>query len=228
MNAYLEHFLELFFPRLCIICEEKLLTQERFICLRCQLHLPRTDFYLPGETSLEQLFYGRVPVEKACAYFEFKKGSDYRNILHQLKYRGQKEIGEFFGERFAAELMLSGLFPTPDYLCPVPLHRRKERKRGFNQSYHIAVGLSRQLHVPVLADNLRRIADTASQTRKSRYERWENVENMFEVIDPGLFDGKHLALVDDVVTTGATLESCAAAILSCCDAKISILTLAMA
>ncbi len=228
MNAYLEHFLELFFPRLCIICEEKLLTQERFICLRCQLHLPRTDFYLPGETSLEQLFYGRVPVEKACAYFEFKKGSDYRNILHQLKYRGQKEIGEFFGERFGAELMVSGLFCTPDYLCPVPLHRRKERKRGFNQSYHIAVGLSRQLHVPVLAGNLRRIADTASQTRKSRYERWENVENMFEVIDPGLFDGKHLVLVDDVVTTGATLESCAAAVLSCCDAKISILTLAMA
>ncbi len=228
MNAYLEHFLELFFPRLCIICEEKLLTQERFICLRCQLHLPRTDFYLPGETSLEQLFYGRVPVEKACAYFEFKKGSDYRNILHQLKYRGHKEIGEFFGERFAAELMLSGLFVLPDYLCPVPLHPRKERKRGFNQSYHIALGLSRQLNVPVLNHNLRRIADTTSQTRKSRYERWENVENMFEVIDPGLFDGKHLALVDDVVTTGATLESCAAAILSCCDAKISILTLAMA
>ena len=228
MNACLEHFLELFFPRLCLICGEKLLAQERFVCLRCQLHLPRTDFYLAGETSLEQLFYGRIPVEKACAYFEFKKGSNYQNILHQLKYRGQKEIGEFFGERFAAELMLSGLFPLPDYLCPVPLHRRKERKRGFNQSYHIAVGLSRQLHVPVLADNLRRIADTASQTRKSRYERWENVENMFEVVDPSLFDGKHLVLVDDVVTTGATLESCAAAVLSCCDAKISILTLAMA
>lgn len=228
MNAPLEYFLELFFPRLCLVCEEKLLRQERFICLKCLLHMPRTDFRLPGETSMEQLFYGRVPVEKACAYFEFRKGGSYRTILHQLKYRGQKEIGEYFGEHFAAELMQTGLSPVPDYLCPVPLHPKKERKRGFNQSYHIALGLSRQMHVPVLKDNLRRLGNTATQTRKSRYERWENVENMFEVVNPDLFDGKHIALVDDVVTTGATLEACATAILSCCDARISILTLAMA
>lgn len=228
MIASLEYFLELFFPRLCLVCEEKLLRQERFICLTCMLHMPRTDFTLPGESSMEQLFYGRVPVEKACAYFEFRKGSSYRIILHQLKYRGQKEIGEYFGERFAAELMQAGVFSMPDYLCPIPLHRKKERKRGFNQSYHIALGLSRQMHVPVVKDNLRRLADTATQTRKSRYERWENVANMFEVVNPALFDGKHIALVDDVVTTGATLESCAGAILSCCNARISIFTLAMA
>jgi len=228
MNSSLEYFLELFFPRLCLICEEKLLRQERFICLKCRLHLPRTDFRLPGETSLEQLFYGRIPVEKACAYFEFRKGSNYRKILHQLKYKGQKEIGEFFGEHFAAELIKTGSMIHADYLCPIPLHPKKERKRGFNQSYHIALGISRQLHVPVMKDNLRRIANTSTQTRKSRYERWENMENMFEVIEPELFDGKHIVLVDDVVTTGATLEACAAAILNCSNAKISILTLAMA
>lgn len=228
MNSSLEHFLELFFPRLCIICGEKLLRHERFICLKCLLHLPRTDFQLPGDTTMEQLFYGRVPVESAFAYFEFRKGSNYRRILHQMKYKGQKEIGEFFGERFAAELLQTGSLSLPDYLCPVPLHPKKERKRGFNQSYHIALGLSRQLHVPVLKDNLRRIANTGTQTRKSRYERWENMENMFEVINPDLFDGRHIALVDDVVTTGATLEACASAILSCCDARISMLTLAMA
>jgi ComF family protein len=228
MNPSVEYFLELFFPRLCLICEEKLLRQERFICLKCMLHLPRTDFRLPGETSMEQLFYGRIPVEKAFAYFEFRKGSDYRKILHQLKYKGQKEIGEYFGEHFAAELMRTGSFSQFDYLCPVPLHPKKERKRGFNQSYHIALGMSRQLRIPVLKDNIRRIADTGTQTRRSRYERWENVENMFEVIRPEVFDGKHIVLVDDVVTTGATLEACATAILSCCDAKISILAMAMA
>jgi len=228
MNSSFENFLELFFPRLCIVCGEKLLRQERFICLKCLLHLPRTDFQLPGDTTMEQLFYGRVPVESAFAYFEFKKGSNYRKILHQMKYQGQKEIGEYFGERFAAELLQTGSLSHPDYLCPVPLHPKKERKRGFNQSYHIALGLSGQLHVPVLKDNLRRIANTGTQTRKSRYERWENMENMFEVINPDLFNGKHIALVDDVVTTGATLEACAAAILSCCDTRISMLTLAMA
>jgi ComF family protein len=177
---------------------------------------------------MDQVFYGRVPVEKACAYFEFKKGSRYRTILHQLKYQGQKGIGEYLGEHFGAELVQSGRFPRADMLCPVPLHPRKERKRGYNQSYHIALGLSRQLHIPVLRDNLRRKADTGSQTRKSRYDRWKNMENMFEVIEPERYEGKHIVLVDDVVTTGATLEACAAAILSCCHARISILALAIA
>lgn len=228
MHPWLDYFLELFFPRLCLICGEKLLRQEKFICLKCQLYLPRTDFRLPGETTMEQLFYGRIPVEKACAYFEFRKGSDYRKILHELKYRGRKEVGEYFGERFGAELLQTGHFIIPDLLCPVPLHPKRERQRGYNQSYHIALGLSRQLRVPVCCDNLKRIQNTGTQTKRNRYERWENMANMFEVVNPELFDGKHITLVDDVITTGSTLEACASAILHCCNAKISVLTLAMA
>jgi len=221
-------FLELIFPRLCVVCGNKLIHSEEYICLKCMLHLPRTNFRLQQENQMEQLFYGRIPVERAYAYFEFRKGSNYQRILHQLKYRGWKEIGEFLGERFASELLQAVDFPHPDFICPVPLHPKKERKRGYNQSDHIALGLAKQLHAPIIRDNIRRVIYTGTQTRKSRYERWKNVEGIFEVVDPDLFEGKHLVLVDDVVTTGATLEACAGAILSCCNARISILTLASA
>lgn len=227
MNWF-NNFLELFIPRLCVVCEDKLLENERFICLRCLVRLPRTDFMLPGENRTEQLFYGRVPIEKGFTYFEFRRGSSYQGILYHLKYKGQKELGEFLGERFGAELARAGVFPAADYLCPVPLFSRKERLRGYNQSDHIALGLSGPLQIPVLKGNLERIVNTSSQTKKSRYERWKNVENSFRVVDPVLFEGKHVVLVDDVLTTGATLEACAAAILGVCQAKISILTLAKA
>lgn len=228
MLPAVNHFLELLVPRLCVVCGEKLLLQEQHICLRCLLYLPRTDFRLPGPNRMERLFTGRVPLEQAYAYFEFRKGGRYRKIIHQMKYRGQQQIGNYFGERFAAELLQAGHDLQADLLCPVPLHPRKKRTRGFNQSEQIAIGLSRQFKTPVLHGNLRRITDTGTQTSRSRYERWENVEKSFEVIRPELFAGKHIALVDDVVTTGATLEACASAILGCCDARISMLCLGIA
>ncbi len=227
-RTILNDLLGLIFPRICIVCGDKLIQDEEYICLKCLLHLPRTNFHLHAKNRMEQLFYGRVPVEKAYAYFEFRKGSNYQKILHQLKYKGQKELGEFLGKRFAAELLQSGIFPQIDLICPVPLHPKKEKKRGYNQSFHIAKGLSAQFGVPVIKDNIRRIIQTGTQTKKSRFERWQNVEGIFEVTDPQLFDGKHLVLVDDVITTGATLEACISAILSCSSAKISVLTLAIA
>ena len=223
-----DDLLGLFFPGICIVCGDKLIQDEEYICLKCLLRLPRTNFHLYAENRMEQLFYGRVPVEKAYAYFEFRKGSSYRKILHQLKYKGQKELGEYLGKRFAAELLQSGNFPRADLICPVPLHSEQEKKRGYNQSFHIAKGLSAQFGVPVIKNNIKRIIRTGTQTKKSRFERWQNVQGIFEVTDPQLFDGKHLILVDDVITTGATIEACITAILSCSNAKISVLTLAIA
>ena len=221
-------FMELLYPRICVVCGQKLISGEQHICLSCLLHMPRTNYHLLDENPMEQLFYGRVPVEKACAYFEFRKGSDYQKILHQLKYRGMKELGEYLGNRFGAELIRSGRFPQVDLICPVPLHPKKERKRGYNQSYHIARGLSEALQVPVDCTNLKREVFTSTQTRKSRFARWQNVDGIFTVPDPSLFDGKHLLLVDDVVTTGATLEACAHAIHKNSKAKVSVLSLAIA
>ena len=193
--------------------------------MKCLIQMPRTDF---SHTEADEMFYGRVPIEKVCAYFEFRKGSDYQKILHHLKYKGQKNIGEFLGEQFGKELKKWDNFPDADLLCPVPLYPSKERRRGYNQSYHIALGLSKTLQIPIIKDNLIRTKNTSTQTKKHRYERWKDMEGNFKTVDVEQFENKHIILVDDVLTTGATLEACAAAILSDCDAKISILTLAIA
>jgi len=224
----LNQFLELIFPRSCVVCQQKLIQSEQYLCLKCLLHMPRTNHAKTTDNPMEQLFYGRVSVERACAFFEFKKGSPYQQILHELKYRGQKELGEYTGKLFGASLQQDPLIRTADLICPVPLHPKKERKRGYNQSYHIALGLSQSLNIPVDHTNLIRSSHTSTQTRKSRWERWQNVEGIFETRDPAKFNGKHLILVDDVATTGATIEACASAIKSACDARISVLTLAIA
>jgi len=223
-----EQFLELIFPRSCVVCKQKLTRSEQYLCLKCLLQMPRTTHPKTKDNPMEQLFYGRVPIEQACAFFEFKKGSNYQHILHELKYRGQKELGEYAGMLFGAGLKQDHRISTADLICPVPLHVKKERKRGYNQSYHIALGLSKSLSIPVNNVNLFRCSHTSTQTRKSRWERWQNVEGIFDLKDPAQFNNKHIILVDDVVTTGATIEACAAAILSKCDARLSVLTLAIA
>ncbi|MGQ7871414.1 ComF family protein [Sunxiuqinia sp. sy24] len=228
ISNYVHAFLELFYPRLCLVCGEKLITMEKYLCLKCLLHLPRTNFHDEPENAMEQLFYGRVPIQRATAYFDFKKGSPYQKILHQLKYRGMKELGEYMGAQYALELQNSEFIGAVDLICPVPLHPKKERKRGYNQSYHLAKGLSDKLGIPIEREALIRRKFSSTQTKKGRYERWENVEDIFELHQPEAFAGKHVLLIDDVVTTGATLEACAATILQNCPAKISILTLAIA
>ena len=227
-NLYLQALLELFYPRICVVCGQKLISGENYVCLKCLLHLPRTNFQHEPGNPMEMLFYGRVRIERASAWFEFKKGSPYQQILHQLKYKGQKELGEVMGSQFGRELANTDFVRSIDVICPVPLHPKKLRKRGYNQSYHVAKGLSDVLNIDVDHQNLRRKVHTATQTKRSRYERWENVEGIFEIANPGLFEGKHLLLVDDVVTTGSTLEACAQSIINSCQAKVSLATLAIA
>lgn len=224
----LNYLTELLFPRLCVVCGDKLIEQEEWICLHCLHHIPRTNFHLNHDNPVAQLFYGRVNIENATSYFYFSKGSKYQTLLHDLKYKGMKELGEEIGKHFAIDLQQSPEFRSVDIICPVPLHPSKEKKRGYNQSWWIASGIAKQMNKELSSDNLHRITATETQTRKSRFARWQNVEGIFELSNPEAFAEKHILLIDDVVTTGATLEACAAAILSTTNAKVSIATLATA
>lgn len=229
MNFPLLNYLtELLFPRLCVVCGDRLIDQEHFICLRCLHHIPRTNFHLEPDNPVARLFYGRVNIQYATAFFYFNKGSRYQTLLHSLKYKGMKELGEEMGKHLGIDLMQSPGFSSVDIICPVPLHPSKEKKRGYNQSWWIASGIAKQMNKELSANNLRRITATESQTRKSRFERFQNVEGIFELTNPTAFNDKHILLVDDVVTTGATIEACAEAILSVSGARVSIVTLATA
>lgn len=227
-STLLFYLTELLFPRLCVTCGDKLIEQENWICLHCLHHIPRTNYHLESGNPVAQLFYGRVQIEHATAFFRFSKGSDYQKLLHSLKYKGMKEIGAEIGKHFAIDLMQSPGFSVVDVICPVPLHPDKEKKRGYNQSWWIASGIARQMNREFSDDNLKRVTATETQTRKNRFERWQNVEGIFDLSNPEAFSGKHILLIDDVVTTGSTLEACAQAIISQSGAKVSIATLATA
>ena len=222
------NFLELLFPTLCVTCGKRLVTQEKFLCIDCWLDLPVTNFHHHTGNKVEQVFWGRVKIEFATAYFAFKKGSNYQHLIHFIKYKGMKELGFETGRRFGISLLESTGFCSVDFIVPVPLHPKNEKMRGYNQSEWIAKGISESMKIPISVDNLRRNLHTSTQTRKNRFERWENVENIFEATRPDEFEGKHILLVDDVVTTGSTLESCALQLLQIENVKVSIATLAFA
>lgn len=221
-------FSSLIYPNLCIGCGSGLVTGENFICYRCLVGMPRTHFHLVTGNPLEQIFWGRVQIEKATSWFFFQKGSNYQHLLHHLKYKGLRGIGVELGRIFGTELMVTNYFNDVDVIIPVPLHPKKEKKRGYNQSLAIAEGLSQQLKIPINSEILIRQYYSETQTHKGRFERWENVSDLFELKIEGYYSGKHVLLVDDVVTTGSTLEACAQKILSCEGAKVSIATLGYA
>jgi len=220
--------LELLFPSLCITCGERLITQEKYICFNCWSDLPQTHFHTDPENKVAQLFWGRVKVENATAFFSYKKGSSYQQLIHFIKYRGLKELGFETGLRFGHILNDSESFKGVDLIVPVPLHPKKEKKRGYNQCRWIAQGIAESMEKEVVTDNLFRKVYSTTQTRKSRYERWQNVDGIFGIHQPEEFRGKHILLVDDVVTTGSTLEACAYQLLQLKNTKVSIATLAFA
>jgi len=227
MHQILDDFLELFYPRLCIPCGRKLVSQEKFMCLDCQQDLPRTQFHLNPENKVAQLFWGRVYVEFATAWLYFRKGSRYQRLIHYLKYKGLMEIGEQLGIWMGDDLTGSP-FRQADIIVPVPLHRKREKERGYNQSEWIAKGISAVMQKPLSVKNLVREQFTTTQTRKNRFERWQNVEGIFQVINPEEFIGKHILIIDDVITTGSTLEAAVITLQKTGAAKVSIATLACA
>ena len=224
---WIDACLNLFYPKVCAVCSQPLSGQEECICFQCNMNLPRTNLHLKNENLAEQLFWGKIDVERVSAYFYYQRGSDFREILHQLKYKGQKEIGVMMGRQMATELLNNNFFDGIDYLLPVPLHKKKLRMRGYNQSECIAKGVSAVTGIPIAEGVVTRDKHTETQTRKSVMERWENVEGIFKLHVPELFAGTHILLLDDVLTTGATCVACADAVVGVENVKVSVLTLAM-
>ena len=177
---------------------------------------------------MEKNFWGKFPVVRAGAFLFYAKGGDVQKLLFALKYYGNSKLGHFLGRCIAREWQPSGFFEGVDAIVPVPLHRRKQRMRGYNQSCILAEGISSVTHIPLWDNLLVRSHFTETQTRKGRYERWVNVADMFACTSPEALRGKHILLVDDVMTTGATLVACADAMAQIPDLRISVLTLAMA
>ncbi len=223
----LEDFINLLLPKICAACGTLLVRNERIICLKCQYDLPKTRYDSYLDNAVAQLFWGRIPVENAISYFRYQKGSRFQSLIHDLKYRDRKDIGQELGRLLGIEIKGSS-FSDTDLILPVPLHKSKQRKRGYNQCDPICEGLSESLEIPYNFRVLERPGKTSSQTNKSRIDRWTNVEGIFRVIQPDMISNKHILLADDVVTTGSTLEACASAILKIEGSKVSIATLAMA
>jgi ComF family protein len=222
-----DDLISLLFPRICYGCGNHLLRNEDIICTDCYISIPRTNFHKVRDNPVAQLFWGRCLIEKAAAFSFYTRGSRIRKLLHNLKYNGIKEIGPEMGRIYAHSLRDSGFFVDIDMIVPVPLHPSKQRKRGFNQSEYISSGISEVAGLPVDLKSLRRISASDTQTKRSRYERWMNVEGIFEVSDQEVFRGKHVLLVDDVITTGSTIESCAMELLKIEDCKVSVVALAV-
>lgn len=228
MKDWWDAFLSLFFPRYCLICGRTLAKGEECLCARCNMDFPRTGYHKIKDNPVEQLFWGKVPLERATSYFFYRRGGDARHILHSLKYGGQKEIGEIMGRHMATELLPSGFFKGIDFIIPVPLHKKKQKLRGYNQSEWIARGVSAITSIPVYVSGVVREKNTETQTRKSVFERWENVDGIFRIDFPEHFIGKHVLIIDDVLTTGATTVACASSFERIESIRISILTLAVA
>ncbi|NLF42867.1 MAG: ComF family protein [Bacteroidales bacterium] len=226
--SWVNDFFSLFYPDLCQACGRSLTKGENCLCSYCRFHLPRTNFHLEADNALCQVFWGRVPVKMVTALFFFNKGGKVQHLIHQFKYKGNKNIGFFLGQEMGNQLKDSIYYKDISIIVPVPLHPKKEKLRGFNQSEVFAQGISDVLKIPVITKNLVRNKPSETQTRKSRFRRWQNVETIFSITDVKAFENKKILLVDDVITTGATLEACAHELLKSEGAEIYIAAIAAA
>lgn len=220
--------LHLFYPHICTGCGSDLIAKESLLCIQCINDLPHTGFADHPNNPIEKVFAGRIPFQTAHSEFYFSKGQLLQQLIHLLKYKNNKEIGHYLGELMGNSLLRSNRFSQIDYLVPLPLFAEKEFKRGYNQAEIICNGIYEATQIPVMTKNVIRRHATETQTRKHRAERWQNVADSFMILNPAALKGKNLLLVDDVITTGATLEACGQVILQIPGTRISFATLAHA
>lgn len=220
--------INLFFPNACAGCSQPLSRGEEIICVNCLARLPQTWFHLSKENPVEKMFAGRISLEAATACYFFHKNSILQNIIHQFKYQDRDDTAWFMGKQMGMMLAESPVFSKVDGLVPVPLYFTKEKKRGYNQAKLLCEGIAEILQLPIFPNLIKRMEITESQTHKSRIDRWENVNTAFRLMRKEEMKNKHLLLVDDVITTGATLEACVQCMQEIPGIKISIATLAMA
>lgn len=195
------------------------------LCLDCLSSLPQTRFHFYPNNPIEKIFWGRIPVTHATAQYYYTRNSLIQHLMHQFKYKGHKELGFYLGRLMGTALSNSNRFSYVDLLIPLPLFSGKERKRGFNQAAILCEGMAAEMHKQVGNEIIRRASSNESQTKKGRVERWQNMEGRFELADPSRIENKHVLLVDDVITTGATLEACGKELLKANGARVSIASL---
>lgn len=228
VKRYLNDLAALFFPQTCVGCDTPLVYGERLICTTCWYHLPYTHAHEDARNSGAKHLWGRIHLEAVASYWYFRDSSRVKQIIHHFKYKGRPEIGVLIGSRYGELLRKTAPFNQAAVIVPVPLHPKRLRERGYNQSIFFAEGLSHSMGCPVADRCMVRIKATESQTHKNRYERYENMRETLEVRNADAVAGKHVLLVDDVLTTGATLEACANALMVGGAAKVSAVTIAKA
>ena len=222
LTRNISDFFSLFFPEVCAACGCSLISNETEICTGCTVNLPYTNFHLIPDNRVARQFWGRVPFVFCGAFLYFSKGTKVQTLLHQLKYNNRPEVGLKLGEMYGKQLKSKTSFDVPDLIISVPLHPRKQKKRGYNQSDLFAEGLSKTLNIPLEKTALKRGLFTDSQTKKSRFLRYENIKDVFFVSDKEALVNKHILLVDDIITTGATIEACSIPVLEIPGTKVSI------
>jgi ComF family protein len=220
-----ESILHLFFPHVCEGCGSDIIQPDHFLCLKCHSSLPKTDFHLYPNNPIEKIFWGRLPITHATAQYYFSKESTMQHLMHGLKYKGNKELGLYLGRLIGHALENTNRFRYVDGLIPLPLFPSKERKRGYNQATILCEGMAEVLAKPILNNVIIRTTHTDSQTKKNRVQRWANMEGRFELVNAEAINGKHILLVDDVITTGATLEACGAELMEAGNIQLSLATL---
>lgn len=225
--SFWTRLLDLISPRCCVVCGRRLSITEEVICLVCNRHLPRTGFQKdPYENEMVKMFWHLIPVEKAAALFFYEPHSEVCNIVYELKYNDYPEVGELMGRMMAKEFEESHFFEGIDVIIPIPLAKKRQRQRGYNQSEEIAKGIHEATGIPINKKAVRREHFTASQTNLSRWERLGNVEDLFQpTAEAGQLQGKHVLLIDDVVTTGATVLACASCLKNIPGIRFSVLSL---
>lgn len=219
--------LDLLFPDICAGCGDDLSGNSSVLCLKCIEAIPETNFEWFAGNPVEKKFWGRLPLSGATAQYYFTHESLMQHLMHQFKYRSNKELGFQLGRIMGENIKRSGRF-APDALVPLPLFASKEKRRGYNQATVLCEGMKESLHIPVLNDVIIRSKHTDTQTKKGRIERWENMEGKFVLVKPEAIRNKHIILVDDVITTGATLEACGVELLKAANVELSVATLCYA
>ena len=225
MWTWISNFLQLFYPRLCLCCDKRLTESEQYLCLHCYCELPRTHYHRRTDNPVLKLFAGFFQINEIAAFLFFTRDGKVQKLVHTFKYYGNKQLAQYLGRIAAIDMKNDGLFSHIDMLIPVPLHPKKERKRGYNQAEWIAKGVAQVYSCQIRTDVICRNIDTVTQTRKTVYERNLNVEEIFSLKEAFSLEGKHILLIDDVITTGATLRACIKTLSDIPDVRISLFSL---
>ncbi len=223
-----DDFIGLFFPQVCEACGNLLYKNEDILCTRCLYHLPKTNFHMHRDNPVTETFWGRLPLQSGASYLYYAKAGRVQNMIHRFKYRGHRDTGVLLGKLFGRDLLKSPHFRSVDAIVPVPLHWSKLKKRGFNQSEIIGRAMAEAMDVTLETRVLYRREATSTQTKKSRYKRVENVRDKFALSRPELLEGRHVLLLDDVITTGSTMEACGLCLLEIPGLKLSVASLCFA